>query len=295
MKTKKPKLTASEKVLTEALRRHFRRNSSAILLQVPFVSAGMDGKSHLRRADAIVVSCWSSRLREIHGFEMKGDRASWLQDLSNPQKAQDVAAYCDKWSILSIPGAVQLSELPPGWGLAEVENTMLVWKKHPSDNKPLELSRDILFSIIGAMLEQYGRVIPGEELDRRYEEGVIFGERQAQKLFTNTIKALKVEAPDQLAGIRKILSNGYSVINEGNIRICEAILKEVMHRFNMQPAESALKTLKFLSEGGGIKMLSTLKAAEQELRHLTDRVMRIRQGIEGFDQPPEQLESPPTP
>ncbi len=73
-----------------------------------------------RTADAIAMSLWPSRGLELIGFEIKVNRADWLRELKQPEKAESILRFCDRWYI-AIPhqGIVGPGELPPTWGLIE--------------------------------------------------------------------------------------------------------------------------------------------------------------------------------
>lgn len=74
-----------------------------------------------RRADAIAMNMWSSRGFEIVGFEIKVDRGDLLRELKSPAKAEETGKYCDKWSLVTPAGLVQIADMiPEGWGLFEV-------------------------------------------------------------------------------------------------------------------------------------------------------------------------------
>jgi len=74
-----------------------------------------------RHADAVAMNLWPSRGLAIHGFEFKVSRGDWLRELKLPEKAEAVAQYCDHWWIVTTEGIVKEGELPPTWGLMELQ------------------------------------------------------------------------------------------------------------------------------------------------------------------------------
>ncbi len=71
-----------------------------------------------RTADAIAMSLWPSRGLELHGFEVKVSRSDWMREKKNPEKAEEVAQYCDRWwLVVGDATIVSEGELPDGWGL----------------------------------------------------------------------------------------------------------------------------------------------------------------------------------
>ncbi len=53
-----------------------------------------------RYADAIAMSLYPSRGLELHGFEFKSSRSDWVAERDNPEKAEAIAGYCDRWWLV---------------------------------------------------------------------------------------------------------------------------------------------------------------------------------------------------
>lgn len=71
-----------------------------------------------RYADAIAMNLYPSRGLEIIGFELKASRADWLRELKNPDKAEEIGKFCDRWYVVvGDKDIVKPGELPSGWGL----------------------------------------------------------------------------------------------------------------------------------------------------------------------------------
>lgn len=86
---------------------------------IPHVRNGTGwSKRVTREADAIAVSLWPSRGIEITGFEIKVDRGDWLREKKNPEKAEEIAQFCDRWFlVISDPAIAPVHEVPPNWGI----------------------------------------------------------------------------------------------------------------------------------------------------------------------------------
>lgn len=107
--------------IAAALRERYCKPEWAIFFEV---SNGTGARGH-RYADAVAMNLYPSRGLEIHGFEIKTYRSDWLRELKNPEKAEPVFKYCDRWWIVSEKGLVKPGELPPTWGLIEHDNGKL--------------------------------------------------------------------------------------------------------------------------------------------------------------------------
>jgi hypothetical protein len=57
----------------------------------------------------------------VHGFEVKVSRGDWQRELQKPEKAEAIMRYCDHWWIVTPKGLVRDGELPPTWGLYELD------------------------------------------------------------------------------------------------------------------------------------------------------------------------------
>jgi hypothetical protein len=99
--------------LFQALRPHYPSREYALLPQV----ANGTGARTFRHCDALALSLWPSRGMHLSGFEMKSYRGDWLRELKNPEKAEEVAQYCNYWWIVASGPFVKAEELPQPWGL----------------------------------------------------------------------------------------------------------------------------------------------------------------------------------
>jgi hypothetical protein len=100
-----------------AMAKRWARPEWAIMWEV---SDGTGARGGNRYADAVMMSIWPSRGLELHGVEIKVSRHDWKREAANPEKAEIIAAFCDRWWVHTAPGVVaDLSEVPPAWGLRE--------------------------------------------------------------------------------------------------------------------------------------------------------------------------------
>lgn len=161
-----------------------------------------------RRADAIAVNLWESRGLGIHGFEIKVSRADWQREIRAPEKAETIIRNCDHWWIVAPKGVVWEGELPPTWGLYEVDGRGLTCRiKAPKlPNQHVDGVRPFLASLLRRADQQ-----SGEELARKVREETAAiraranedAERQARERTRNYdgLKA-QVDAFEKQAGIK---------------------------------------------------------------------------------------------
>ena len=141
-----------------------------------------------RIADGIAFNLWNSRGLEIHGFEVKCRRQDWINELKNPAKADLIAQYCDRWFIVAPADVVQVEELPPTWGLLEVQKGRLVQRKQAPKLKAKPIPRDFMAAIMRKVSKK--DIMPEETSARvkiAYEEG------QADQRFRNKLTIERLE------------------------------------------------------------------------------------------------------
>jgi hypothetical protein len=101
-----------------ALRTHYG-DGWALVEQV----AAGTGYAANRHLDVVAVGLWPSRGLHIDGIEVKVSRADLKRELADPAKADEVAAFCDRFWIAAPTGVVHadmLASLAPAWGILEV-------------------------------------------------------------------------------------------------------------------------------------------------------------------------------
>lgn len=81
---------------------------------------GGTGWGRESRADAIAMDLWPSRGLELIGFELKTSRADWLRELKQPDKADPIKQFCDRWYLVVDDMSItkyDSEEVPDDWGL----------------------------------------------------------------------------------------------------------------------------------------------------------------------------------
>ena len=149
----KPKIAAGD--IRAALRLRHPSKEWALFFEVSDAA----GLGRGRSADAVAMNLWPSRGLEIHGFEIKVSRADWKRELALPEKAESVQRFCDRWWIAAPAGLIQASELPPTWGLLEIDAS---GKSSVAVNAPKLEALPITKAFIACVLRRASEADAGE-------------------------------------------------------------------------------------------------------------------------------------
>lgn len=211
-------MSTAEKVTADTIRAALKERYPAPEYAVLFEVTDATGARNTRSADAVVMSCWPSRGLELHGIEIKVSRSDWLHERRQPNKAETIAAYCDRWWLVTGPGVVNdVIEIPPAWGWAEYvpahtdltgkrTAARLLTRKEPSltDSKPID--RLFLASLLrnaarvsSALIEQAQREVRAEA-EATIEDRV--KERLERRNSRMTALAAQVEGFEAATGIK---------------------------------------------------------------------------------------------
>lgn len=138
MVSKSERLNAEIKL---RLRTIFSPPEFAIFFEVA-VGTGFAGQR--RKADAVAMDMWPSRGMKITGFEVKVSRHDWLREKGNPVKAEAIAAYCDRWALVTAFGVAESIEVPHAWDWYELsekgDKLALRQRGHETEAKVLDRS-----------------------------------------------------------------------------------------------------------------------------------------------------------
>lgn len=171
---------ATEAEIVDLLRRRYCQDSgngpAAVLLPQVRNAAGFDAT---RTADALVMQLWPSRGLHLEGFEVKCSRSDVLKELRQPEKAETIARWCEKWWLVLADGShIKEGELPDEWGL--MVRTAKGDKLHTVKAAPLrQVPKELPKTFLAALLRQADREAnrPAElalkaARDEGYEAGV---------------------------------------------------------------------------------------------------------------------------
>lgn len=206
----------------------------------------------VRTADALVMGLWPSRGLELHGIEVKVSRSDWLREKKTPEKAEEIARYCDRWWLaVRDPEIIKEGELPPTWGLLAPKGKKLVAKVEAPKLTPVPLDRVFLAAILRQAAESN---VPRAEFDKAVFERVESANKQHQEAEERVTKRLQEEIAQLQQSIRAFETASGVTISRwtGSQRIGEAV--------------------RLVLDGG-------LKAKQRQLEHLADEAERLAQGI----------------
>lgn len=135
-----------------ALQSRFALPEFALMFEV---RSGTGHNNNVRYADALALSLWPSRGLELIGFEVKVIRSDWLRELKEPQKADRIGRFCDRWYVVAGAKDIVLpGELPSGWGLMVPRGDGLSVSKEAPPLTPEPISRSFLASLMRAACAQ---------------------------------------------------------------------------------------------------------------------------------------------
>lgn len=161
--------------LFQALRPHYPAREYALLPQ----TANGTGAGAFRHCDALALGLWPSRGMHLSGFEIKSYRGDWLRELRNPEKAEEIAQYCNYWWIVAASPFVKADELPEPWGLMtwdEGKGSLTKTKRAPFREA---LKPDLPF--VAAMMRKAQEVVtPDAALAEARAEGLAVGRKEGE-------------------------------------------------------------------------------------------------------------------
>lgn len=145
------------------------------------------GSNCRRHADAVAVGLWPSRGLDIEGIEIKVSRSDWLSELGQPEKADAIAKFCDKWWLaVGDEKIVQPGELPANWGLLVLRGDKLICKIEAPKLEPQGATK----TFIAALLRRADETI-GKRLALAKQEGIKIGEERGPEDHAATVASLQ--------------------------------------------------------------------------------------------------------
>lgn len=151
-----------------------------------------------RTADALVMSLWPSRGLTLSGFEIKVSKSDWKKELSTPEKAEEIARFCDTWYVAAPPGIVRVEDLPPAWGLYETTDAKLKLVREAKARAREEVA-PITRGFLGALL----RAATTDVLPKAEVEGLV--QRRVEARLPEAVACrMRDAAPEHRQTARKL-------------------------------------------------------------------------------------------
>lgn len=222
-------------------------------------STGFDSS---RSADAIAIGLYRSRGREIHGFEIKEQRADWLKELKNPAKAEAVGRFCDYfWLVTPESGVARLEELPNTWGWLALKKERFAVAKKPEKIHCAPCDREMLCSLVYATKERFiqeaNRSIDKIVTERLTQE--LKSRRETSDYYKHEVEKLnkRVRSFEQASGLS--IETGW---NDSQTKIGEAVKRVLaMQRGELGNFAKAKQELAFTID----RCKALVASAEKEL------------------------------
>lgn len=169
-------------------------------LVLPQVRNSTGFANKVRTADAIVAETWPSRGLSFTGIEYKKNLYDWRRELANPEKADEIGAYCKYWVVLAPDGVVPIGEVPETWGLWEIRGKQLMRTKAP----PPTECKPPTAAFVCAMLRANSKYDPSLEamydMQRKAEKKA---EEKAEERWSAKYKTLETRLKELEGNVRQ--------------------------------------------------------------------------------------------
>lgn len=149
-------------------------------------------RSTTRTADMLAISTWPSRGLYCDGIEIKVSRGDLRKELSQPEKADEIAQYCHHWWVIG-PQKLLTPDMqfPKNWGYMAVDAKLRVKVvKQAASLKPK--SMDLLFvcAVMRSFHKQYVSKawvaeLVKQEVTKTTTQNAGYHERQAKTVIEN--------------------------------------------------------------------------------------------------------------
>jgi hypothetical protein len=151
----------------------------------------------VRTADALAFSLYPSRGLELHGFEVKTSRGDWLREKRDPEKAEEIGKFCERWWLVTTSGVVaDVGEIPSAWGWLEWTGKKWLTRKPAPPRGAQPLDKLMIAAILRRAGEgehaRFSEAVTINVNERMKEERETGAEVQAK--LTQKIETLQSEA-----------------------------------------------------------------------------------------------------
>ncbi len=184
-------MTSSD--ICAVLRERYKQPEWSLFFEV----ANGTGANTKRHADALAMNMYPSRGLSILGFEIKVSRSDLKRELDNPNKAEEIAQFCDEWWLVVPKGLIRADDnIPIPWGVIECDGGNLKVTKKAQALEPKPVTK----SFMAAVLRSAGKVDEATILEakqqaynqawERHEERVKQEVERVTKNYKDTIEKI---------------------------------------------------------------------------------------------------------
>lgn len=224
-----------------------------------------------RRYDFVAMNCYPSKGYKIEVVEIKVSKPDLRRELEEPEKHNVVFEDIDYYSLAAPAEIIDLSIIPPKWGVYTVKDGKLITKRKPlalHDEAERSIRRGFAASFLRAAISQnIEKKTLSVQLEERFKQGYEAGKKdclwdgQKQKLFE--------DAKEEINKYRHMLSKlGFPVywnnrMNEEAEEHLQHLLKckEVGERLDVDTCKYSVEALE-----NRVKLMKEAMAALGEIQ-----------------------------
>ena len=260
------------KEIWQLLEKRYPSSEYALLAEV----RDRAGFNASRAADAIVMNLWPSRGLLMYGLEIKVSRTDWLREMKQPEKAENIFKFCDKWYLVTADPSVVLKpeqEIPATWGYMTIIKGKLQTIKEAPLLSPKPIDRDFLAALLKRATQG---MVPVSSIEERIaaaaERGSEYQKQEVKRLKEDVAKLEELlQSFERASGIRLNTWSGGKkvgeavnfVINGGTGKMKREVSKIYDNmRFLVSQAEQIVTALE---EAEGLEERETQTKIENEL------------------------------
>ena len=134
-----------------------------------------------RRYDFVAMNCYASNSYRIEVVEIKVSKADLRRELQEPEKHNVIFEEIDYYSLAAPAEIIDMSIIPPKWGVYAVKDGKLITRKRPlalHDEADRRIKRSFAASFLRAAISQnIEKKTLAKELQKKYDEGYANGKK----------------------------------------------------------------------------------------------------------------------
>lgn len=265
---------ATARDVREALRKRFAPPAWAVFDEVRNSTGHVKKPRHI---DVLAMSLYPSRGIELHGVEIKVSRSDWIRERDDPEKAEAIASYCDRfWLAAGDASIVKDGELPAGWGLLLLKGEKLFTVKGAPELAAKPLDRHFVAAILRCAADREAHVrenfVSPEDVQRRIEAALAEGDAERRRDW-------EWQAQRELVELRRTVTWAETFERQTGISPSE----DWHLRGPLREIAEALAAARFRSGPGAIKMVAqNLENNARNLRTALEELERARAAVEAL-------------